>query len=120
MRKLAKMMTGLLCLAVFTAPAFAEEKPATPSSTPQQGMAPMGDMGAMGGMSEEKMDAHLRKVQDYLLTNYDYMHQIRETKDEKEQTRLKDEWLKAMKHHLNQVPKQLMMHGVPEHNAPEK
>ena len=117
MKTTTKTMIALLCLAAFTAPAFAEEKPTPP---PQQGMAPMGDMGAMGGMSEEKMDAHLRKVQDYLLTNYDYMHQIRETKDEKEQTRLKDEWLKAMKHHMNQVPKQLMMHGVPEHNAPEK
>jgi hypothetical protein len=48
------------------------------------------------------------------------MHQIRETKDEKEQARLRDEWLKAMKPHLNQVPKQLMMHGVPEHNVPAK
>lgn len=117
MKTTTKTMTALLCLAAFTAPAFAEEKPATP---PQQGMAPMGDMGAMGGMSEGKMDGDLRKVQEYLLTNYDFMRQIRETKDEKEQARLKDEWLTAMKRHLNQVPKQLMMHGVPEHNLPQK
>jgi len=117
MKTTTKTMIALLCFVTFTVPAFAEENPAPP---PQQGMAPMGDMGAMGSMSEEKMDAHLRQVQEYLLTNYDFMHQIRETKDAKEQARLKDEWLKAMKHHMNQVPKQLMMHGVPEHNVSPK
>ncbi|MGZ8218105.1 hypothetical protein [Methylomagnum sp.] len=122
MKTIAKTMTALLCFAVFNAPAFAEEKNASPPKPPHQGMAGMGDMSGMGGMSEEQTDAHLRQVQEYLLINYDYVHQIRDAKDEKEQARLKDEWLKAMKHHLklNQVPKQLMMHGVPEHNAPEK
>ena len=122
MKTITKTMTALLCLAVFNAPAFAEGKEPVPSKPPQQqGMAGMGDMcGMMGGMSEEQMDAHLRQVQEYMLKNHDFMHQIRDTKDEKEQARLKEEWLKAMKHHLNQVPKQLMMHGVPEHNAPEK
>ena len=35
---------------------------------------------------------------------------------------LKDEWLNAMKHHMksNQVPKQLMRHGMPEADAPAK
>ena len=120
MNTIAKTMTALLCFAAFNAPAFAEEKAPPLPKPPLQGMAPMADMNAMGGMSEEKMDAHLRQIQEYLLTNYDFMHQIRDTKDEKEQARLKGEWLKAMKHHMNQVPKQLMMHGVPEHNAPEK
>jgi hypothetical protein len=113
-------MIAWLCLAAFTAPAFAEEKPASPANQPQQAIAPMSATGAMGSMSEEKMDAHLRQIQEYLLTNYEFIHQIRETKDVKEQARLKNEWLKAMKHHMNQVPKQLMMHGAPEYNAPEK
>ena len=120
MNTIAKTMTALLCFAAFNAPAFAEEKNAPPPQPPQQGMAGMGNMDAMGGMSQEKMDAHLRQVQEYLLTNYDFMHKIRDTKDEKEQAQLKEEWLKAMQRHMNQVPKQLMMHGVPEHNAPEK
>lgn len=121
MKTIAKTMTALLCLAAFNAPAFAEEKNAAPPpQPPHQGMGAMGDIGAMGGMSQEKMDAHLRQVQEYLLTNYDFMRQIRDAKDEKEQARLKDEWLKAMQHHMNQVPKQLMMHGVPEHNVPAK
>ena len=120
MKTIAKTMTALLCLAAFNAPTFAEEKNTPPPKPPQQGMAGMGDMSGMGGMSEEQMDAHLRQVQEYMLKNHEFMHQIRDAKDEKEQSRLKDQWLKAMKHHLNQVPKQLMMHGVPEHNAPEK
>jgi hypothetical protein len=57
-----------------------------------------GDMRGMGGMSEEQMDTRLRQVQEYPLTNDDFMHQVRETKDEKEQARLGGEWLKAMKH----------------------
>jgi len=120
MNTIAKTMTALLCCAAFSAPTFAEEKAAPPAPPPQQGMGVMGNMDAMGGMSEEKMDAHLRQVQEYLLSNYGFMHQIREAKDEKEQARLKDEWLKTMKHHMNQVPKQLMMHGVPEQNIPAK
>jgi hypothetical protein len=98
MKTLTQTITTLLCLAVFNAPAFAEEKTVPPPKPPQQGMAAMGDMRGMGGMNEEQMDAHLRQVQEYLLTNYDFMHQIRETKDEKEQARLGGEWLKAMKH----------------------
>ncbi len=120
MKTIAKTITALLCFAAFNAPAFAEEKDAAPLNPSQQSMAGGGDMNRMGAMSEEKMDAHLRQVQDYMLKNHDFMHQIRDAKDEKEQARLKDEWLKSMKHHLNQVPKQLMMHGVPEQNAPEK
>lgn len=120
MNTIAKTMTALLFIAVFNAAALAEEKNAPSPKPPQQGMEGMGDMTGMGGMSEEKMDAHIRQVQEYMLTNYDFMRQIRDAKDEKEQARLKDEWLKAMKHHLNQVPKQLMMHGMPEHNVPAK
>jgi hypothetical protein len=117
MKTIAKTVTALLCFAAFNAPAFAEEKNAPPPMPPHQGMAGMGDM---SGMSEEQMDAHLRQVQEYMLKNHDFMHQIRDAKDEKEQARLKDEWLKAMNHHLNQVPKQLMMHGVPEHSIPKQ
>ncbi len=125
MKTIAKTMTALLCLAVVNASAFAEEKEALPPKSPHQSMVGMGDMGCMmgmGGMNEEQMDTHLRQVQDYMLKNHDFMHRIRDTKDEKEQARLKDEWLKVMKHHLksNQVPKQLMMHGLPEQNAPGK
>jgi len=120
MKTIIKTMTALLCFAAFNTPAFAGETEAMTPKPPQQGMAAMGDMGGMGSMSEEKMDAHMRQVQEYMLTNYDFIRQIRDAKDEKEQARLKDEWLKAMKHHLNQVPKQLMMHGMPEHSVPAK
>ena len=125
MKTIAKTMTALLCFAVFNAPTFAEEKDALPPKPPYQGMAGTGDMSGMmgmGGMNEEQMDAHLRQMQEYMLKNHDFMHQIRDAKDEKGQARLKDEWLKAMKHHMksNLVPKQLMMHGMPERGDPEK
>jgi hypothetical protein len=120
MKTTTQAIAGLFFLAAFNTPLFADEKDAAKPKTPTQGMAVMGDMGGMSNMSEEQMDAHVRGIQEYMLTNYDFMRQIREAKDEKEQARLKVEWSKAMKHHLNQVPKQLMMHGVPEHNAPEK
>lgn len=108
MKTFAKTIIALFCFAVFNASIYAEEKNAL------QGMSDM------SGMKAEQVDAHLKQVQEYMLKNYDFMRQIRETKDEKEQSRLKDEWLKAMKHPINQVPKQLMMHGMPEYNAPEK
>lgn len=116
MKTTAKTMTALLCFALFNTTTFAEEKNALASQPPHQGMA------GMGGMSEEQMDAHLRQVQEDMLKNHDFMHQIRDAKDEKEQARLKDEWLNAMKHHMksNQVPKQLMRHGMPEADAPAK
>ncbi len=125
MKPITQTMAALLCLAVFNIPSFAGEKDPLPSKPPHQGMMSMCDMGGMmgsGGMSEEQMDAHLRQVQDNMLRNYDFMRQIRDAKDEKEQAQLKDEWLKAMKHHMgsSQVPKQLMMHGMPDQNAPAK
>jgi hypothetical protein len=76
MKTIAKTMIALLCLAAFNVPAFAEEKSAPPPKPPQQGMEGMSDMGGMGSMSEEKMDAHMRQVQEYMLTNYDFMRLV--------------------------------------------
>lgn len=139
MNRIAKTITALMCVAVFSAPAFAEEKaPPPPPPAPghegmpmHQGMPGMGGMGQgggmgmgmMGGMSDEQMDVHLRMMQEKMLRDYDFMRQIHDAKDEKEQARLKDEWLKAMKQHMKahqQMPPQLKMHGMPEHGMPEK
>ncbi len=127
MNKTAKMFTALMCVAAFSAPAISEEKNASPPPpSVHEGMAGMGNMGGgmgmmMGGMSDEQMDAHLRQMQEKMLRDYDFMRQIRDSKDEKEQARLKDEWLQAMKQHrkTNQMPQQLKMHGMPE-KAPDK
>lgn len=104
----AKTITALVCAACLAAPAFAGEKTHKP---------PMGGMGhGMGNMTEEQMDAHLRRMQERMLVDYGFMRQINDAKDENEKTRLKDEWLKAMKEHMraNQVPQQLKMHGAPD------
>jgi hypothetical protein len=121
MKPMTKTIVALACLVAVNTLAVAEEKNA-PLPKPPGDMSNMMGMGGMGGLNEEQLDTHLKQVQEYLLNNYEFMHRIRETKDVKEQDKLKDEWLKSMKNHLklNQIPKQLMMHGVPEHNVPEK
>jgi len=70
----------------------------------------------MGGISEEQINAHLRQMQEKMLRDYDFMRKIREAKDEKEQAKLKEEWLQSMKQHMKppQMPPQLKMHGMPE------
>ena len=113
MKRTAKSIITIICFAFFSVSTVAEEKNASPPPMPaHEGMA---RMGMMGGMSEEQMDAHLRQMQEKMLRDYDFIRQIRDAKDEKEQARLKDEWLKAMKQHMkaNQVPQQLKMHGMP-------
>ena len=123
MKRSTKTITAMMCFAFFNAPAFAEEKNAPQPPMPaHEGMGNMGGMGMMmGGMSEEQMDTHLRQIQEKMLKDYDFMRQIHDAKDEKEQARLKDEWLKAMKQHMktSQVPQQLKRHGMPE-KAPDK
>ena len=125
MKKTTKLFTALVCVAAFSAPAVSEEKNAPPPPPAHGGMPGMGNMGGgmgmMGGMSDEQMDAHLRQMQERMLRDYDFMHQIRDSKDEKEQARLKDEWLQAMKQHrkTTPMPQQLKMHGMPE-KAPDK
>ena len=127
MNKTEKFFTALMCVAAFSAPAVSEEKNAPPPPPPpaHEGMPGMGNMGGgmgmMGGMSDEQMDAHLRQMQEKMLRDYDFMRQIRDSKDEKEQARLKDEWLQAMKQHRKTapMPQQLKMHGMPE-KAPDK
>ena len=121
MKKPTKLFTTLMCVAAFSTTAIAEEKTATPPPfpppAPHQGMAGMGGgMGMMGGISEEQIDAHLRQMQEKMLRDYDFMRKIREAKDEKEQTKLKEEWLQSMKQHMKppQMPPQLKMHGMPE------
>ncbi len=143
MKTPAKIFTALICIAAFSTPCLSEEKP--PFAPPQQpahpgmagpgmahpgmaapgmtapgaGQAPGGGgMGMMGGISEAQIDAHLRQMQEKMLRDYDFMRKIRESKDEKEQTKLKDEWLQAMKQHVkNQIPTQLRTHGTPEKPA---
>lgn len=121
MKPLTRTIAALVCFAAFNSLAVAEEKN-TPAPKPPGDMSNMMGMAGMGGMTDEQLDTHLKQVQEYLLNNYEFIHKIRETKDVKEQDTLKNEWLKSMKNHLklNQVPKQLMMHGAPEHNVPEK
>ena len=120
MKKPAKLFTALMCVAAFSAPAMAEEKTAPPPPfppPPHQGMPGMGGgMGMMGGISQEQIDAHLRQMQEKMLRDYDFMRKIREAKDEKEQAKLKEEWLQSMKQHMKppQMPPQLKMHGMPE------
>ncbi|QSA97402.1 hypothetical protein [Methylococcus sp. EFPC2] len=122
MNKSVSMFAFSACIATFGAFAFAEEKEAPPPMPAHEGMGGMGGMGAMHGMSEEQRDAHMRQMQEFMLKSHDFMHQIRDAKDEKEQARLKDEWLQAMKQHMksHQVPQQLKMHGMPEHGSPKK
>lgn len=88
MKTIAKTMTVVLSFAAFSAPTLAAGEPPMP---PQQGMT---------GMDEAQMDAHLRQIQEEMLKDFDFMQQIRDARDEKEQTRLKNEWLKAMKNHI--------------------
>ncbi len=110
MKTAAPAICVMMCL--FGSPAFAEEnKP--PAMPEHEGMM---RMGPMHGMNEAQMDAHLRQMQERMLRDYDFMRKIREAKDEKEQAKLKDEWLQAMKQHMraNQVPQQMRMHGMPE------
>lgn len=123
MNQLISLFTVSMCCAVLSTSALAEEKTTPPQPKPPHegmgGMGPMGGMGGMGrmhGMSEEQMDAHMRQMQEAMLKNHDFMHRIREAKDEKEQARLKDEWLQAMKQHMRSkgVPEQMKMHGMPE------
>lgn len=138
MNRTAKTAVALMCFAAFGATAFAEENappPPPPAPAPaqpmpghegmggQQGMGMgghqgMGGMGMMmGGMSDEQMDAHLRQMQERMLRDYDFMRRIHDAKDEKEQARLKDEWLAAMKQHMkahSMMPPQLKSHGMPD------
>jgi hypothetical protein len=119
MKRMTYTMIAALGLAVFNISAYAEADAPPPPVPPQH------SMGGGGGMDEAHMDARLRQMQESMLKSYDYMRQIRDSKDEKEQARLKDEWLKDMKQHLhgghgNQMPQQLKMHGMPEHTAPAK
>jgi len=115
MKAISKTITALLCFAVFNTATFAENKDTLPPKPPHQGAG-------MDGMNEEQMDANIRQVQENMLKSHDFMHQIRDAKDEKEQARLKDEWLKAMKQHMksHHVSKQMMGHGMPEHAPSEK
>lgn len=120
MNKFISLLTASMLSAAVNTLAFAEEKDTPqPPKPPHEGMA---GMGGMHGMSDEQMDAHMRQMQESMLKNHDFMHRIRDAKDEKEQARLKEEWLQAMKLHMktNQVPQQLKMHGMPEHGAPKK
>ncbi len=126
MKKTALIFTALVCVAAYSTPSICEEKPAPPPKPPaHEGMPGMGGMGGgmgmMGGISEEQIDAHLRQMQDKMLRDYDFMRKIREAKDEKEQAKLKDEWLQAMKQHrkTGPIPQPLKMHGMPE-AAPQK
>ena len=75
-----------------------------------------GGMGMMGGISEEQIDAHLRQMQDKMLRDYEFMRKISDAKDEKEQAKLKQEWLQAMKQQrkASPMPQPLKMHGKPE------
>ena len=120
MKKPAKLFTALICLATVSLTTIAEEKtapPPPPTFPPHQGMGGMGGgMGMMGGISEEQINAHLRQMQEKMLMDYDFMRKIREAKDEKEQAKLKEEWLQSMKQHIKppQMPPQLKMHGMPE------
>jgi len=73
------------------------------------GMGSMGSMGmgSMSGMSAEKMDQHMRMMQDEMLKMHELSHRILEAKDPKERERLKEEQLVLMKAH-----RQKMMAGM--------
>jgi hypothetical protein len=137
MKRTASTIAVLTSFAIAGAAAFAAEKDAPPPKPPQEGAMGMGGMGGeghggmgmmggghggMGMMSDEQMDTHLRAMQDFMLKNHEFMHQIRDAKDDKEKARLKDEWLASMKNHMkaHQMPPQMKMHGMPEHGAPAK
>ncbi|TAN50402.1 MAG: hypothetical protein EPN21_09060 [Methylococcaceae bacterium] len=104
MKTIVHYTVTLFCCALLSAPVLAEPTPAPPHG----GMGMMGMMG--GGMN----DQHMRQMQDQMLKMHDMMHQIRDAKNDAERNRLKDEQLKLMKEHhdnMMQMMMPMMQHG---------
>jgi len=75
------------------------------------GMGSMGGMGmgCMSGMSAEKMDQHMRMMQDEMLKMHELSNRILEAKDPKERERLKEEQLTLMKAHRQKMMARMKM-----------
>lgn len=128
MKTILRTLFFLLGCVAIQVPSHAAEKDAVAGNAPPHPVMPAAgggaDMKNGSDVSDAIIDKNVRRMQEFMIENHEFMHKIRDAKTEKEKAQLKDEWLVAMKHqhhsHPNEVPKQLMMHGAPTPNTPSK
>lgn len=108
----------VLSSALLSFTACAEDKPAAPPpSAAEPGHGP--GMGMMGEMDEKQMEAMMRQMQEHQLKVHDMMHRIRDAKDEKERTALKEEHLKLMKEHMDSMRSHKQMRMMQMQHNPQ-
>ena len=103
MKNLYKTTAALLLLLPLGTTCFAVEpqkvaEPMQPGMDMNQGMG----MGAIGGMTVEQKDQHMRAMQEHMLMMHDLSNQILAETDPAKKEQLKNQQLQLMKTHQEQ------------------